>query len=188
MTTTTRPDAGQASREFMLAARRLPTLFDLDDAALRLMTLAENVTDPELVAEFDAELALIDQMLMEKTESYVSVIRSLEAMSDARKVEADRLRDRARTAERHAEWLRERLLTHMKSTGRERIEMARFSVSVRTNPPAVQIVDASLVPGEYTRTKITVDIDKRAVLEAFKRDGEIVPGTEVTRSERLEVR
>lgn len=176
----------QASKRFMTAAQRLPTLFDLSDTAYQLMAILEDSeqADPEV----DADLALIDQMLMEKTESYVSVIRSLEAMADARKAEADRLRDRARTAEKHADWLRDRLLVHMQTTNRQRIETARFSLSIRTNPPSVVVVDAAAVPSDFQRTRIEISVDKRAVLESIKAGGEVPAGCDIQRTQRLEVR
>lgn len=175
----------QASREFVQAAQRLPTLFDLQDEAYRLMArLEENdAGDADI-----ADLVLIDQMLMEKTESYVSVIRSLEAMADAREAEEHRLRDRKQTARRHAEWLKNRLLVHMQTSGRARIETARFTLSIRQNPQSVVVLDAALVPTEFQRTKIEVSVDKRSILEHAKATGEIVPGVELTRTERLEVR
>jgi hypothetical protein len=184
----------EASRSFVAAAQRLPTLFDLEDTAYQLLALLEATDDPveladvEAVAEVKAQFALVDQMLMEKTESYVSVIRSLEAMAEARKVEADRLRDRAKTAERHADWLKARLLTHMQTTGRERIETSRFTLTVRTNPPSVVVVDAASVPHEFERTRWIIDVDKRAILAHVKATGEIPAGVDITRSSRLEVR
>lgn len=177
------------SRQFMQAANRLPTLFDLEDAAMRLLGMLDYESDlePEDIERARAELVLIDQMMVEKTESYVSVIRSLEAMAEARKVEADRLRDRAKAAERHADWLRNRLLVHMQTTGRDRVETSRFTLSIRKNPQAVTVLDAAAVPHEFERTKITVDVDKRAILEHFRTTGEIVDGVSIDHSERLVV-
>jgi hypothetical protein len=178
----------------MATAQRLPTLFDLEDTAYQLLALLEATDDPaeladvEAVAEVKAQLALIDQLMLQKQESYVSVIRSLEAMAEARKAEADRLRDRAKTAERHADWLRARLLTHMQATGRERIETSRFTLTIRQNPPSVTVLDASAVPHEFERTKIEIQTDRRAILEHFKTTGEIVAGVLITRGERLEIR
>jgi hypothetical protein len=183
----------EASRQFMATAQRLPTLFDLEATAYELLALLEATDDPaeladvEAVAEVKAQLALIDQLMLQKQESYVSVIRSLEAMADARKAEADRLRDRAKTAERHADWLRARLLTHMQTTGRERIETSRFTLTIRQNPPSVVVVDAAAVPHEFERTKWIIDVDKRAILAHMKATGEIVPGVSIERGERLSI-
>jgi hypothetical protein len=44
------------------------------------------------------------------------------------------------------------------------------------------------VPAEYVRTVTTTSVDKRAILDAYKTTGEIVPGVEVTRGQRLDIR
>jgi hypothetical protein len=152
-----------------------------------LFSLEEDVDDPDDAAAIGAQIALVDQMLMEKTESYVSVIRSLESMAAARKAESDRLKDRAKTAEAHAEWLKARLLTHLKVAGRDRVEMARFTLTVRQNPLHVEVLEAMLVPPEYQKTVITTSVDKRAILDTYKRNGEMVPGVEIGRTERLQI-
>jgi hypothetical protein len=76
----------------------------------------------------------------------------------------------------------------MQSTGQQRIETIAHTISIRTNPPAVTVVDASAVPHEYNREKITIDTDRRAILEYFKTTGEVVPGVEITRGQRLDIR
>jgi hypothetical protein len=126
-------------------------------------------------------------MLIEKVEGYIGVIRSLEAMGDARKVEADRLAARAKTAQRGADWLKNRLLTYMQSAGRERIEMARFTLTVRLNNPSVRVVDSELVPAEFWRQYEAPppQVDKLAILARHKTDGLIPPGVEIVRTPRL---
>lgn len=179
-------DVARASREFTAAANRLPTLFDLEDQAYQLLSLLEQTDEPADEYEVERQLMLVDQMMVEKVESYISVIRTLESMAAARKMEADRLRDRSRTAERHADWLKARLLTHMKISGRDRMEMSRFTLSIRANPPRVEVLEAALIPNEYQRTVITVEVDKRGILDAHKQ-GLVVPGVEIVRGESLRI-
>jgi hypothetical protein len=69
----------------------------------------------------------------------------------------------------------------------QRIDTGSFTYQVKANPPAVNVVDAALVPSEYERTKITVDVDKRSILEDYKRTGEIPPGVDIRRGVRLEI-
>jgi len=176
-------------RGFMQAANRLPTLFSLEAEAYDLLAILEDGNlDFLQESEVKAELALIDQMLMTKTESYVSVIRSLESMADARKAEADRLNARAKTAQRHADFLRQRLLDHMQTTVRPRIETARFTLTFRLNNPSVNVINAADIPSEFTRTTITVAPDKGAILTHTKATGEVVPGTLIERTPRLEIK
>lgn len=170
----------------MDTAQRLPSLFDLDDQAYALMALLEKVTEPE-AAEIEGQLDLIDQMMTQKTEGYLSVIRSLEAMAAARKVEADRLRDRAAAAQKQAEWLKARLLVHLKLMRLDHLDTPRFSLAIRQNPPKVEILEELMLPAQFKRTVITTTVDKRLILDHFKTTGEVVAGVEITRGERLSI-
>ncbi|GAC1647952.1 MAG: hypothetical protein NVS4B6_22680 [Mycobacterium sp.] len=177
----------ESTKNFMQAAHRLPSLNELSDEAVQLACQLEAVEDPEEVAAIEANLALIDQMLIEKTESYCHVIKEFDAMAAERKRDADRMRARAQAAERHADFLKNRLLANLQVVGRKRVELARYTLSVVQNPPSVQVLDASAVPAEFKRTVITTTVDKRAVLDAFKSNGEMIPGTEISRTERLSI-
>ena len=180
----------EASRAFMNTAQRLPTIFDLGDMEMAILALIEDAEargeEPE--DGLDTQLAQVTTALAAKTEGYVSVIRQLQHLRDARKAEADRLRARAATADRAADWLLNRLKVHLQSTGQERIETARFTIALRQNPPKVEVLEDMLVPPEYKRTVVTTTVDKTAIKDHWKKTGEVVPGVEVTRGERVEIR
>jgi hypothetical protein len=120
-------------------------------------------------------------------------------MAEARKAEADRLRDRAKSAEQHATWLRSRLLVHMQTTGRQRIETSRFTLSVRQNPVSVSVLNEPVltkveayetmpgVPAEFVRLITLYKVDKRAIAAQVKATGEVVDGTTVSRGESLRI-
>ena len=59
---------------------------------------------------------------------------------------------------------------------------------MRQNPARVEILEEMMVPGEFKEIRTTVHIDKRAILAHTKQTGEVVPGTEVVRGERLDIR
>ena len=44
------------------------------------------------------------------------------------------------------------------------------------------------VPNEFRRETLVVEPDKKAILEHTRLTGEVVPGTEVVRGERLDIR
>jgi hypothetical protein len=79
-------------------------------------------------------------------------------------------------------------LRHLVAIGAEHVETARFRIAVRQNPPAVQVVDADAIPADFIRTVTTTSIDKRAIIAVLKDTGEVVPGVEIVRGTRLEVR
>lgn len=173
-------------RRFMDTAGRLPTLYELDAESDLLLSLIDT-GEADLIAEAGPELALVEQLIIDKVEGYIGVIRTLESMAAMRKAEADRLRKRSQQAEHAADWLRARLLEHMRARQQQRIETGKFTVTRRDNPLRVDVLDASQVPHQFERTTITTTVDKAAVLAHVKSTGEVVPGVSVSRGESVRI-
>jgi hypothetical protein len=162
------------------------TLYALASDYLDVLALLE---DPDAdAAALERHLDDIAGLLTQKADNIAALVQQFEGMAALRKAEADRMRELAAADQRNADRLRDYLLRHMQALGTEKIDTARFKISVRTNPPAVQVLEEMLVPEAFMRTVTTVSVDKRAVLEHLKNTGEIVPGVEIVRSTRLEVR
>jgi|SRR6516162_3504988 hypothetical protein len=167
-------------------AERSNTLYQLSEDYLRILDLLE---DPDADADaLEHELDGIAGAITAKAESIAGLVKQLEGMAATRKSEADRMRDLAASDQRNADRLRDYVRKHMVALGSERIDTARFRISVRTNPPAVHVLEEQLVPDEFIRTVTTTSVDKKAVMEHLKSTGELIPGVEVTRSQRLEIR
>lgn len=176
----------EASRAFMAVADRSTTLYNLSADYLLILDLLE---DPMAEAEvLESELDNLAGLITHKAEAIGGLIRQLESMSAMRKAEADRMRDLAAANARDAERLRDYVLRHMQALGSDRIDTARFRLSLRTNPPAVQVLEEQLIPPKYIRLVTTTSVDKKAILEQFKASGEVVPGVNITHSTRLEIR
>ena len=185
MTTTTRGPIAAASERFVQAADRLVTLYSLADEWNTLVALLE---EPEVdQAAVDLELERVARDIKAKAYGLAVVIQSLEHKEAMLRGEEQRLCAKRKAAGAAAERVRAYTLAQFKAMGLERLDYGAFTLSVRQNPPAVNVLDAALVPSEFQRTKIEISVDKTAVLAAFKKDGEVVPGTEVTRGERLNI-
>lgn len=165
------------------------TLYQLDDELLQVLALLEETdnNDPP-TADLEQRLCELDDLIARKTDGYVGLIRSLDAVADRSADEAKHFADRSRAIGRQADRLRERLVVHMKITGQGRIDTGRFTLTMRANPPSVNVVDAAAVPRMYEREKITIDVDKRSILADFKATGAIPPGVTIERGTRLEIR
>jgi hypothetical protein len=167
-------------------AQRSTTLYDLASDYLHILDLLE---DPESdAAQLEQQLDGIAGLITHKAEAIAGLIKQCEGMAAMRKAEADRMRDLAAADQRNADRLRDYVLRHMRALGSLRIDTARFRLSLRTNPPAVHVLEEMLVPEEYVRTVTTTSVDKRAILEAYKTTGEIVDGVEITCAQRLDIR
>lgn len=184
-------DLATAARDFMATSAQLATLVDIDVEVMGLWVLLTQAEDdtwtPEERADLEQRLEAVTEQQLTKVESYVGLIRKLEALAEYDDAEAARLKERRDRKRRSSEWLRARLQEHLHRTGQERIETGRYTISLRLNPPAVQVLEPQMLPSEYTRTKITVDPDKKAILDHFKTTGEIVPGCDITRGESLRI-
>jgi hypothetical protein len=179
-------DVQQASQAFMQAAEKTSTLYALSDEYLHLVELLD---DSELdVDEVERELDRIGGEIAHKAESIAGLIRWYQGLADMRKAEAKRMADSVTSFQHQADRLRAYVLQHMVATGHTRIDTGRFTLSVRQNPPRVEIVEAMLVPSEFQRTRVIVEPDKRAIAEHTKQTGEVVPGTEIVRGTRLDIR
>jgi hypothetical protein len=179
------PTALEASRQFMAAANRSTTLYDLSADYLEVLNLLEDAPD-DLALE--QELDHLAGQITHKAEAIAGLVAHYEGLASVRKAEAKRLTDRAEADKHRADRLRAYVLQHMQALGSERIETARFTLSVRTNPPSVQVLEEMMIPAEFIKTVTTTSVDKRAILEQLKTTGEVVPGVEITRGQRLEIR
>jgi hypothetical protein len=175
----------QASRAFLKAAERSSTLYELSDTYIHLLMLLE---DPDVDShQIEQHLDTITGAIKEKAEAIAGLIRWCEGLAEMRRVEAKRMLDSAAPFANKADWLRDYVLRNMQATGIERIDTARFTLKIKTNPPRVEVLEPMLVPSEYQRQKIVVEVDKRKILEHLKETGEVVEGTEIVRGQRLDI-
>jgi hypothetical protein len=177
-----------ASQQFMDIATRASNLYDLSADYLSVLDMLEQTDDDPSLLELDKTLDAIAGKITQKADNIVALVRQIEGMAELRAAEAKRMKTLADADSKRADRLRDYLLRHLVEIGVEHVETARFRIAVRQNPPAVQVVDADAVPEEFVRTVTTTSVDKRAILATLKDTGEVVPGVEIVRGTRLEVR
>jgi hypothetical protein len=174
------------TRAFNHAGDRITRLYSLSDAFNHILDLLEAAEDPEGTADLELELDRIAGDITHKAESIAGLVAHLEGLAIVRKAEANRLRQRADVCEARAERLRSYLCRNLEAIRQKRLETDRFTLTVRSYPH-VEVLDPAQVPSDYQRTTITVDVDKRAILAAYRRDGEIVSGTEVVQTSKVQI-
>jgi len=136
----------------------------------------------DVVAALDA----VSVALEDKCDNIVRVIQTLEAEAMALKAEEDRLAARRKTRESRVKAIRDYVKAAMSAHDIRSVKTKLASISLKDGPPRVVVQDEIMVPVEFTRT--VVEIDKAAILDAFKRDGECVPGTTIERSKALTIK
>src|SRR5437899_2399030 len=177
-------ERAQLERAFITSAEKLTTLYALSDQYNRILDLLEAAEDPKGTPDLELELDRIAGSFIHKAGSIAGLIAHLDGLAIVRKAEANRLRQRADVCEARAERLRDYLCRNMESIGQKRIETDRFTISVRSYPH-VEVSDPAQVPSDYHRVKIIDDVDKRAILATYRKDGEIPAGVEIVHESKV---
>jgi len=176
----------------MAVARGLPRLFDLAESEIRLMgdlqaAYEQDPPDEAAMARIAAEFVGNEALVVRKIENYLNVDLHLGMIADSYAARARELRELSAIAERNRDRLRARLLAAMKAMQRDTLVTPSGSVSIRSNPPHVDVLEEMLIPSEFKHTVVTTTIDKRSILESVKQTGLVPPGVEVVRGERLSI-
>lgn len=155
--------------------RQLQELADSDDLP------AEVVRDTLEGLTGDIEL---------KSINVAKFILSLEAHAAAISDAAKQMTDRAQRVRNRAESIRAYLLFQMQATGTNKVTCPEFTLTVRTNPPAVGLRDDVKLPPEYMAERPPPPPpkpDKKAILAALKA-GKEIDGAWIEQGQRLEIK
>lgn len=146
--------------------------------------LVERVEDGEVVD--DETLSALVGELEHKGLAVVHVLRELELDIERFKTEEQRLAARRRAHEANREKLREYVKRTMLDHQVTKLKAGTFSITVSEGPEHVVVDDETKLPEAFVRVKR--EPNKSAILEAYKKDGELVAGTHIERSVTLRIR
>lgn len=164
-------------------------LYELTQEYEHLLALAaagEGEQLPDLLTQVDA----IEAQLEQKCAGIGKVLATLDAEVDAYSTEAQRLIAEAERRSKSAARLREYVRVNMRDRGITEISSPLFKFKLINCPESVVVENEAAVPDEYKRKKVveSVAVDKKAVLAAYKVDGECIAGTRVVRDVRLQIK
>lgn len=160
------------------------TLYELNDIYLNLLDLIETGADDEKVQE---ALENIQDEIEDKADSYAIVIKALEAQNQMFKEEEKRLYSKRKANENSIARMKRNLEETMYLLDKKKFKTDKFSFNIQKNRATVKIVDEDKIPEEFKEEVITMNIVKKALLEALK-DGELVDGAEYVQTESLRIR
>lgn len=122
-----------------------------------------------------------------KIENCCKVIADMESRAEACKNEAARLNAQRKSAEGHAEWLREYIKSSMTARGVEKQQAGLFKVSIQKNSDAsLEITQEFDIPHRFWRQP-PAEIDK-AELKAALKEGQEIHGAELRHGTHLRIR
>ena len=147
----------------------MPTIYEIsEDMAALDALLAETGGEitPEAEAAFNAFEAELAANLHAKTDAYCALIAEIDARAAARKAEAKRLADRAKTDERTSDALRERLRFVWETRRLGKVETDRFTVSLARNGGKAPLdirCGVDELPAWAIKRETVVTVDKDAI-------------------------
>ena len=163
----------------------MPPLYLLTGEMARI---AEALSEAEEVPDQLAQrLDLIEGELKHKVEGCCRIHAQLLADAEAYNHEAKRLLNHSKAAINRANWLKQYMQGCLEQAGIQRLDADLFKVRIQNNPPSVCIapMDFRDLPPDYQR--VTIDPDKKALLEAHKAGKELPPGVEIITTSSLRI-
>lgn len=138
--------------------------------------------------EYQEKGEILAQELKNKGTSTQGYIISQEAEIKAIKEEIKRLKEYADKKEKRIERIKSNVKDALENLGIQKLETPIGTMSIAKNPPSVEIYDESLIPKEYKKEKVVIDIDKAAIKDALK-NGKNVQGAKLIEDKtRLNIR
>ena len=162
--------------------------------ANQYLELAEKLSGYDLDAQTIAdtiEASGITDELTVKAQGIEFVARESEKYNPLIDMEIARLQDLKATRERVAKGLRDYLKANMERCGIEKLECPLFSISIKKNPPSVEIVDSLSLPAAYWRTpepKPPAPAPDKAAIKAALQAGAEVTGAKLVQASRLDIK
>jgi hypothetical protein len=164
------------------------SLYKLTDQYLQLAhQLADSDFDITTIEDTIESTGLTDDIAT-KCQSIEFVARGAESHNLTIDAEITRLQALKAHRSKVAQGLRDYIKTNMQRLEIERIECPLFQISIRNNPPAVDIFDPLSLPAEYMVLPVpkppVAAPDKKAIAASIKAGVE-VPGARLTQGSRL---
>lgn len=162
----------------------MSSIYQLTNEAKELASL---LSEGEITPEVESALIINQTELQTKALNYAYVVKSFQDDIDIIQNEIERLTALKQSRNNAIDRMRSAVLEAMEIYGIEKIESPTLKLSVRINPPAVDLINEYQVPDIYRKEKVTVSIDKNLIKEDLK-SGLEVPGAILKRTKRLEIK
>jgi hypothetical protein len=163
-------------------------LYELVQHHSNLLQLFENIEGDEIDKEsIDALMLQMSGEIKDKSVSIAAIIKNAEHHSAGLKQAEVAIRERRLKAEKNIEKLKMYLLSNMKKANIFKIKSDFFDISIKNNPPKLDIYCDNLIPSKYLERKEIVEINRSKLKEDIK-NGEEVQGAKLIQEQRLDIK
>ena len=147
------------------------------EAELEALLDSIDLCPEELRGELEERIAQYLTAEVEKIDRVAGALASLEGVAANAKTEIARLTERRQAAEKAAERLKGYVLRVIESRDGRALK-GRYVTFATRRSEALVIDDPALVPAEWKRTTVTVDVPKEPIRKALK-EGAAIPGAHI---------
>ena len=164
----------------------MTTFSNIQDEISSMLSIPDEDLTDEQRAAMDAYLNDLAGAEASKVDAFGQFVRLESAKADACKKEAQRLANKAKTAEGRISYLKHMYLCTMQTNGLKKVQGSAYTLSIR-EADSVDVTDINALPDLYLRRKETVEPDKVVLREALK-GGICIPGAALVKTQSLMVR
>lgn len=160
-----------------LIHRRMPLYELADNYADVLERLYEGASEEGVVDGDDkAALDAAEDVLADKAEACVKMLRDLTYHHETCKAEAAKLSAKAKAFEKKADWLKSYVLDALRSAHLDKLQAGAFRLSIcKAGNVGVEVVDIDQVPSSYDKLQTGRELSLTAIKEDLKA-GKVIPG------------
>jgi hypothetical protein len=124
-----------------------------------------------------------------KIDNIAKMVKNLESEQPAFKAEGQRLLNRAKAIQNNIDWLKNYIKEGMNRLGTKEVKGKILTVKIRPSPPSCIILDDKIVPPQFIRVISEIkEVNQKAVIEHYKKEGKIIPGTDISVGTTLTIR
>jgi len=155
----------------------MTTLYDLMGRFAEIQDAVYAEEDPERIERL---MTMMDEdagELSDKVDKICRLLRNVESDMEQQEFEEKRLAKRRKALGNAKNRLRDWVRSSMDLLDVRQIKTPVHTITITEGRPSVILLDINQVPPEYKR--VTVALDKAAVMKIYKSDGEIVAGCDV---------
>ena len=132
-------------------------------------------------------LSQVDDEFNEKVKNITHLLKDTEYHCNYLKLEEDRINKKRKSLEKKIDNLKIYIDANMKLRGTKKVDVGTFTITVRKNPPKVEVVEFNDIPTRFIKSKTEYSVDRKGILEAIKL-GEEVSGVQLIQTESLSIR
>lgn len=169
----------------MTTITKLP-LYEMVIMYNELMEKYNQAETEEDVQRLETELNSVASSIQQKSSHIAFSIKNSEEHLQIIDMEIERLKARKAKIQKFQEWAKKYLSSMLHAAGIIRMELPLITITFRKSS-RVEILDNSVIPKEYLRTRTVTEPDKIAIKNAWD-EGISVIGTKIITEDHLQIK